>query len=58
MLLFECLVMALPVLKLLRFPAVADWSWVWVTVPVWGPGALLALVLALEWLVELGRPKS
>ena len=57
-LLFECLVMALPVLKLLRFPAVADWSWVWVTVPVWGPGALLALVLALEWLVELGRPKS
>lgn len=57
-LLFQCLIMAMPVLKLLGLSAVAGWSWVWVLAPVWGPGALLALVLAIEWVVELGRPKS
>ena len=42
------------VLKLAEVGAVADWSWWWVTAPLWGP-ALLALLLVvvggLGWLL-------
>lgn len=34
------------VLKLAEVGAVADWSWWWVTAPLWGP-ALLALLLVV-----------
>lgn len=54
-LLLQCLITALPALRLLH---VVDWPWRWVTIPLWGPGTLLAAVLLVEWLVELGRPKS
>lgn len=51
----QCLVMLLPVLKLLQVPVVADWSWFGVLAPVWGPGALLAIILAIEGVVGAGK---
>ena len=51
-LLGQFLVLLLPVLKLLQVPIIADWSWLGVLIPVWGPGALLALILAAEWVVS------
>jgi hypothetical protein len=49
----QCLVMALPILKLVGVAAVASWSWLWVLVPVWGPGALLTVMIGAERLVEV-----
>lgn len=57
-LLCQCLVLALPMLKLLGIASVADWPWFWVTVPIWGPGALLTLVLTTEWVADLGKPAA
>ena len=57
-LLYQCLLVALPALKLLHLTKVSQWSWLWVTVPVWGPSALLALILALEWATDLRKPKG
>ncbi len=51
----QCLVMLLPVLKLLQVPVVADWSWFGVLAPMWGPGALLAIILAIEGVVGAGK---
>lgn len=54
-LLYQCLVMALPILKLLHLAAVGDWAWSWVTLPIWAPSALLAIVLSAEQLTRLGK---
>ena len=35
--LMELLFVAFLVLKLAKVGAVADWSWWWVTAPLWGP---------------------
>jgi len=51
----QCLVLLLPTLKLLQVPGVADWSWLGVLAPVWGPGALLAIILAVEWILGTGK---
>lgn len=56
-LIYQCLVMALPALKLLHVPAVSGWSWLWITLPVWAPSALLVMVLGVEQLVGLGKAK-
>lgn len=48
MLLGQSLVLLLPILKLLHAPGVADWSWFGVLTPVWGPGAMLAVIVAIE----------
>jgi hypothetical protein len=50
-LLGQSLVLLLPILKLLHVPGIIDWPWVGVLAPVWGPGALLALILAAEWVM-------
>jgi hypothetical protein len=54
-LLGQSLVLLLPILKLLHVPGVADWSWFGVLTPVWGPGALLALIIAFERLVSTAK---
>ena len=51
----QCLVLLLPTLKLLQVPVVASWSWLAVLAPVWGPGVLLSLILAVEWVVGAGK---
>lgn len=56
-LIYQCLVMTLPALKLLHVPAVSEWSWVWIALPVWAPSALLAVVLGVEQLTQLGKAK-
>lgn len=45
---FQCLIMALPTLKLLHLFGVDDLAWRWITLPFWGPGALLGLLLVAE----------
>ena len=50
-LLGQSLVLLLPILKLLHVPGIVEWPWVGVLAPVWGPGALLALILAAEWVM-------
>lgn len=57
-LLCQFLVLTLPMLKLLGITNVADWSWVWVAAPIWGPGALLTLMLAVEWIADLRKPAA
>ena len=57
-LLYQCLLVALPALKLLHLTKISQWSWLWVTVPIWAPSALLALILALEWVTDRGKPTS
>jgi len=47
-LLGQSLVLLLPILKLLHAPGIADWSWFGVLTPVWGPGAMLAVIVAIE----------
>jgi hypothetical protein len=47
-LLGQSLVLLLPILKLLHAPGIADWSWFGVLTPVWGPGAILAVIVAAE----------
>lgn len=48
------LVLVPPVLKLAHLVA---WPWRWVTVPLWGPWALLVLLLALTLLRRLVWPR-
>lgn len=55
-LLCQCLVLALPMLKFLRITNVADWSWFWATAPIWGPGALLLVMLTVERIADLRKP--
>lgn len=57
-LVYQCLVMTLPVLKLLHVPAVSEWPWFLVTLPVWAPSALLAVVLGVEKVSQLGKVKT
>ena len=57
-LIFQCLVMALPALKLLHVSPVSNWPWLWVTLPIWSPSALLAMVLGGEQLAGLGKAKA
>lgn len=54
----QCLVMALPILKLLHVSAVSNWSWLWVTLPLWAPSVLLAVVLGVEQLASIGKAKE
>jgi hypothetical protein len=54
---YQCLVMMLPALKFLHVPTVNEWSWAWVTLPIWAPIALLAVVLVVEQVVQLGKAK-
>lgn len=49
------LFVAFLVLKLAKIGAVADWSWWWVTAPLWGPFALVLVVwLFVAFLRSLG----
>jgi hypothetical protein len=65
-LLGQSLVLLLPILKLLHVPGIADWSWFGVLAPIWGPGALLAAIVAFERVastvkrvpVPVGYPKE
>jgi hypothetical protein len=54
----QCLVMALPILKLLHVSPVSTWSWLWVMLPFWAPSVLLAVVLGIEQLASLGKAKE
>lgn len=56
-LVFQCLVMTLPALKLLQVAVVSNWPWLWVTLPIWSPSVLLALVLIGEKVVQLSKTK-
>jgi len=56
-LIYQCLVMTLPALKLLSVPAVSEWPWVWIALPVWAPSALLAMVLGVEQVTQFGKAK-
>ena len=47
-LIFQCLIMAMPTLKLLHLFGADNWSWRWITVPFWGPSVLLLLLLLAE----------
>ena len=49
----QCLVMAMPILKLVGVSPFVNWSWLWVLAPTWGPGALLTLIVSFERLVEV-----
>jgi hypothetical protein len=44
--------MALPVLKYAGVGPMAHWSWLWVLAPVWGPGALLGVIVSIEQVIE------
>jgi hypothetical protein len=55
---YQCLVMTLPAFKLLHVSTVAEWSWLWIMLPVWGPSALLVLVLGIEQMARLGKAKE
>jgi hypothetical protein len=55
---YQCVVMTLPTLKFLHVHAVSEWSWVWVTLPIWAPSALLAIVLVAEKVTQLGKTKA
>jgi hypothetical protein len=48
----QCVVMALPVLKFMGLGPMASWSWLWVLMPVWGPWAVLSVIMVFERLVE------
>lgn len=54
-LVFQCLVMTLPTLKFLQVPVVSNWPWLWVTLPIWSPSVLLAIVLAGEKIAQWGK---
>jgi hypothetical protein len=56
-LVLQCLVMTLPTLKFLQVPVVSEWSWLWVTLPIWSPSVLLAVVLAGEKIMQLANSK-
>ena len=51
----QCLVMTMPVLKFLHVSSVANWPWLGVTAPFWVPGALLLFVFAVEWVANFGK---
>ncbi|RZK87984.1 MAG: hypothetical protein EOO62_38365 [Hymenobacter sp.] len=57
-LVYQCLVMTLPVLKLMQVPAVSKWSWFLITLPIWAPSALLAVVLGVEKVAQLTKGKA
>jgi hypothetical protein len=52
---FQCLIMALPVLKWIGVSPISHWSWLWVLAPMWMPGALLAVVIGIEEGVKVIR---
>lgn len=49
--LFGAIFIVFLVLKLVGIAPVASWSWWWVTAPIWGPLALVVLVLAIAGIV-------
>jgi hypothetical protein len=51
----QCLVMTLPILKLLHVPGVVNWPWIGVAAPFWAPGALLLVVFVVEWVANFGK---
>jgi hypothetical protein len=51
----QCLVMALPILKLMGVAPIVSWPWHWALAPVWGPWVLLAVAMSCERLVEALR---
>lgn len=40
-------------LMLLKIGRVISWSWIWVTIPFWGPFALLMLIAILLIILKL-----
>ena len=40
-------------LMLLKIGRVISWSWIWVTIPFWGPFALLILIAILLIIIKL-----
>jgi hypothetical protein len=38
-------------LKLTHIPPVSDWSWWWVTAPLWAPGALVLVLLFIALVI-------
>lgn len=44
---------ALATMKLCEVEAVANWSWWWITAPLWGPLALILVVALLASLWEM-----
>lgn len=57
-LIYQCLVMTLPALKFLHVAVVSEWSWFWITLPVWAPSVLLAVVLVVEQVAKLSKAKA
>jgi L-cystine uptake protein TcyP (sodium:dicarboxylate symporter family) len=57
-LVLQCLVMTLPVCKLVGVGPMAHWSWLWVLAPVWGPGALLAVIIGVEGIIDAVQAKQ
>ena len=37
----------------LKLTSVIDWSWWWVTAPLWGPLALVIVILLIGWIISL-----
>ena len=37
----------------LKLTSVIDWSWWWVTAPLWGPLALVIIILLIGWITCL-----
>lgn len=40
-------------MMLLKIGRVISWSWIWVTIPFWGPFALLLLAAAILIIIKL-----
>lgn len=42
----------------LKLTGFIDWSWWWVTLPFWGLGALVVIVLSIYFLVQLTKARA
>lgn len=48
--LFGTLFIIMFIMKVLGIGAVANWSWWWITAPLWGP-VLVSLLILIVWLI-------
>lgn len=39
----------------LKLTGVINWSWWWVTLPFWGGGAIILLILSIAFLIFLAK---